>query len=116
MLLKLRSNIELLEIKNNLNTINAINSKELKYFNADNNYIETEDAIAMGLKLKPNSHKELDNIPNDDKSQNAASSFSDRTSRKLVNPYEIENKDYNKIIEFVRNENEEYDKRMKKDI
>jgi hypothetical protein len=115
---KLRSDHELLEIKNNLKTIESINKKELKYFNADNNYIETEDAVAMGLKLKRNKGK-IENLNRKDldelKKENAESAISDRTNRKLVvQPYEIENKDFYKIIEFIKNENEEYDNRMKK--
>jgi hypothetical protein len=116
MFFKLRSNNELLEIKNNLNTIRSINNKELKYFNADNNYIETEDAIAMGLKLKRNQGKVIPFSRKDSfekKKENGDNT--DRSNKKLViQPYEIENKDFHKIIEFIKNENEEYDNRIKK--
>ncbi len=121
MFLKLRSNNELLEIKNNLITIESINNKELKYFNADNNYIETEDAIAMGIKLKRHQIEEKVDYVNrkgtieSKKKKVNSESVTERTNRKLiVQPYEIENKDFYKIIEFIKNENEDYDNRMKK--
>lgn len=48
--MKLNTDAELGRIKTDLNSIKAMENKEKNFFYANTKYIETEDAIAMGLK------------------------------------------------------------------
>lgn len=123
-LLKLRSDKELGDLRDLVNTIKTIEEKERKYFFKPNVFIETDDAKMMGLdeeeskesdllELKPNQQK--NNVNKNKKS--LYSKFVQRNSKIRINELnkgkmEVNDKNFAVLNKFFDNQVNDYDQRV----